>query len=518
MKRKILCLLVALMLVTMVAGCGGTKESEQPVAPPADQEMVVGIPKITDSFDFYNTANGFESISMSQIYDTLVIKDSSGQTVPSLTEKFDISDDGKTYTFYLRKDVKFTNGKDFKASDAKYSLDQAMASSWTSWCYASVESCEIVDDYTIKINMKTPNVGFLEYLANIYYCAMLSEETVKEFGDQYGKTVETTVGTGPYILKDWKPGEYCAYEANPDYFKGAPKIQKVKLKTISDVNAAVIGLQTGEIHAYFNDIPGISYETLSKDEKLSVATYPSTIFFEVIMNTQNGKFADVRLRQAVAYAVDRQQMLIVGAEGLGATADYPGNRQGFTAGDPELQTWYDLDLEKAKQLVKEAGMEGQAVTIKTYATEPYPKLATVLQDTLNQIGMKAEVLQMERSAFIDEALTKGEFEIGICRWAAGTKDMDEIMFGSLATASIGAAGNWSWYSNPQVDELLTKAAGETDPEARKGLYGEAIKIYTQDVPQIPLFYPDSSRAYSKNLVIEEGNAEFDRFYDYAWSN
>lgn len=518
MKRKIVWLLFAVMIAALVAGCGKSETSEE-AAPEVDKEMVVGIPKITDSFDFYNTSNGFESISMAQVYDTLVVKDNNGQTVPSLAEKFEISPDGMTVTFNLRKGVKFSDGSEFKASDAKYSIDQAMASSWTSWCYVSVAGCEVVDDYTIKLNMKTPNVGFLEYLANVYYCAIISEEAVKQHGDQYGKTVETTVGTGPYILKEWKPGELCVYEANPDYFKGAPAIKTVRMKTISDVNAAIIGLQTGEIHAYFNDIPGISYDSIAKAENVSVETFPSTIFFECIMNTENGPFADIKMRQAVAYAVDREQMLIVGAEGQGAVADYPGNRQGNTVGDPGMKdTWYPMDQEKAKQLVKEAGMEGKTITIKTYVTDPYPKLATILQDALTKIGLKAEVLQMERGAFIDEVVTKGNYEIGICRWAAGTKDMDEIMFGSLHTASIGAAGNWSWYSNPVMDELLIKAEAETDTEARKQLYADAIKIYTTDVPQIPLYYPNGSRAYSKDLVIDKGNVEYDRFIDYQWSN
>ncbi|MGI6679115.1 MAG: ABC transporter substrate-binding protein [Dehalobacterium sp.] len=523
MKRKSLLFLAALMIALLLSGCGGQDSggADDPAGAggSADTEMVVGIPKITDSFDFYNTTNGFESISMSQIYDTLVVKDSSGQTVPSLAERFEISDDGKTYTFYLHQGVKFSNGKEFTAADAKYSIDQAMASAYTSWCYVSVDNCEIVDDYTIKLNMKMPNVGFLEYLANPYYSAMLSEETVNELGDQYGLTADTAIGTGPYILKEWKPGDYCVFEANPDYFKGEPNVKKVRLKTITDTNAAVIGLQTGEIHAYFNDIPGISYDAVSKEEKLNVVSYPSTIFFEIIMNTEKGPFADLKMRQAIAYAVDREQMLIVGAEGQGAVADYPGNRQGYTAGDPELKsTWYPVDLEKAQQLVKEAGMEGSKITIKTYATDPYPKLATILQDAMTKIGLNAEVQQMERGAFIDEALAKGDYEIGICRWAAGTKDIDEIMFGSLATESIGSPGNWSWYSNPQVDDLLKQAAGETDKEARKQLYGDVVKIYTEDVPQIPLYYPNGSRAYSKALTIEDGNVEYDRFYDYAWSN
>lgn len=518
MKSKMVWFVVVALMVTLIAaGCGQSNSNTGQVKSGGDKEMVIGIPKITQSFDFYNTTNGFESVSMSQIYDTLVTKDNKGKTVPSLAEKYEISTDGKTYTFHLRKGVKFSNGLEFKAADAKYSIDQALASSWTSWAYASVKDSEIIDDYTLKLNMKTPNVGFIEYLANPMYSAMLSQETVKKFGKDYGKTVESIVGTGPYVLKEWKPGELCAYEANANYFKGAPAIKKVRMKTITDVNAAIIALQTGEINAYYNDIPGINYDSVSKAEKLSLVTFPSTIFFEVIMNTKTGPFADVRLRQAVAYAVDRQQMLTVGEEGHGVVADYPGNRQGYTEGDPALKnTWSAVDQEKAKQLVKEAGMEGKTVTIKTYASDPYPKLATVLQDALSKIGLKAQVQQMERTAFIDEALTKGQYEIGICRWAAGTKDMDEVMYGSLATASIGSAGNWSWYSNPAMDDLLMKAEAKTDPEARKQLYADAIKIYDKDVPQIPLYYPNGSRAYSKDLVIDKGNVEYDRFYDYKW--
>lgn len=515
--RKVLILLIFMLIAALTAGCGGNKPGDE-AQPSAEAEMVIGIPKVTESFDFYYTPNGFESISMSQVYDTLVIKDKNGETAPSLAERFEISPDGKTYTFFLRENAYFSDGTQFTSADAKFSIDQAMESPYTSWAYAAVNKCEIVDEFTIVIEMKMPNVGFIEYLSNIYYSAMLSENAVTSFAGEYGKSVDKIVGTGPYIVTDWRPGEYVVYKSNPDYFKGEPSIKNVRLKTITDTNAAIIALQTGEIHAYFNDIPGISRTTISNAANLNMVSFPSTIFFNIIMNVEDGPFADLKLRQAVAYAVDRQQMLIVGVEGHGAVADYPGGRQGRTIGDPIIKTWHDVNIEKAIELVKEAGMEGKAVTIKTYASDPYPKLATLLQDALTRIGLKADVQLMERGAFIDEALTKGQYEIGIVRWAAGTKDMDEIMFGSLATDSIGIAGNWSWYSNPAMDELLVKAAGETSPETRKQLYAEAIKIYTEDIPQVPLYYPDGSRAYSTKLVIEEGNVEYDRVFDYSWAN
>jgi peptide/nickel transport system substrate-binding protein len=171
----------------------------------------------------------------------------------------------------------------------------------------------------------------------------------------------------------------------------------------------------------------------------------------------------------------------------------------------------------AKKLVADAGASGKSVVIKTYADDPYPALATILQDALTSIGFKVTVQQMERSAFIDEVTTKGDFEIGICRWAAGTTDMDEIWYGSLDTDSIGASGNWSWYSNPELDKILEAAGGETDVAARKDLYKKAIDIFNQDVPQIPLYYPNGSRAYSKNLKIADGLVQYNRMYDYSYA-
>ncbi|MDR1471452.1 MAG: ABC transporter substrate-binding protein [Synergistaceae bacterium] len=485
----------------------------------APKEFVVGIPKITDSFAFFTTTNGYETFSMAQVYDTLVTKDENGRTVPMLAEKFEMSDDAKTYTFYLRKGVKFSNGKELKANDVRYSIEQLMTSAFTSWIYEPlIDKIELTDDYTVKLRLKKTSVSFIEYLSNAYYSAILSEEAAKEFGDKYGTTPETVVGTGPYVLKEWKFGEYCVYEANESYYLGAPSIKRARLKVISDVNAAIIALQTGEIHAFFDDIPGLFYDQIASAKNVKLASFPSTILFTSFMNCRGGIFADRGMREAVAYATDRSMMLIVGAEGKGAVADYPGNRQGYTEGDPVLKdAWtYQPDMGKAKKLVEEAGMAGKSVLIKTYATDPYPKLATILQQSLTQAGLAAEVRQMERSAFIDEVLGKGDFEIQICRWAAAGKDIDEILAGSLHTDSIGAPGNWSFYSSKEMDSLLDAAAAETDPGKRREIYTNVVKLYVKDIPAIPFYYPNGSRAYSDAVKAKDSMVEYNKFYDYAW--
>ncbi|MDR1137712.1 MAG: ABC transporter substrate-binding protein, partial [Synergistaceae bacterium] len=423
-------------------------------------EFVVGIPKLADSFAYFTTSNGYETFSMAQVYDTLMTKDKEGRNVPLLAEKVDISDDAKTYTFYLRKGVKFSNGKELKAGDVSYSIGELIKSAYTSWIYEPlIDTVETPDDYTVVLKLKSNSVSFLEYLSNPYYCAILNEEATKELGDKYGSSAETVVGTGPYKLAEWKLGEYFVFVANEDYFLGAPAIKKVRLKIISDVSAAIIALQTGEIHTFFDDIPGLFYGQVENTENVRLVDFPSTVLFSIFMNCRDGMFTDRKMREAVAYAIDRDEELIVGSEGKGSTASYPGNRTGYTEGDPGLKNaWpYEPDIEKARQLVKEAGNEGASVVIKTYSTDPYPKLATIMQSALTEAGLDVKVLLMERSAFIDEVLGKGDFDIQVCRWAAAGKDIDEIMNGSLNTVSIGAPGNWSFYSNPEMDKLLNGA-------------------------------------------------------------
>ena len=533
-KRKVISLLMLGVLTgsLFLSACGSsdtsdstssdsesTDSSSSGTLVSSGDDITIGIPKLTESFDFYNTTNGYESYSMTQVYDSLVEKDEDGQITGSLAESYEVSDDGTVYTFYLHEGVLFSDGTELKASDVVYSMNCAIESAYTSWIYEPlVESCTALDDYTVEIVLVKGSISFLDYLSNINYFAVLSEAAVTEMGDEYGTSVDTIVGTGAYIVTDWKSGEYIDYEANENYFKGEPAIKNIRLKYLSDSSTAMIALQTGEIAAYFDDVPGVSYEDISSASNLEVVDYASTVYFEIIMNCETGIFADAEVRQAVAMAVNRESMMIVGTEGYGEVADYPGDRSGYTEGDPELEdVWYEVDTEAAAAIIEEKGLTGTTVTIKTYADDPYPALATILQDALSTIGFDAEVLQMERSALIDEVMEKGDYEIGIVRWAAGTTDMDEIWYGSLDTDSIGSSGNWSWYSNADLDTILEEAGSETDSDARKALYEEAIAIFLEDVPQIPLYYPNGSRAYNAGLTIADGLVEYNKFFDYSYA-
>ncbi len=530
-KKQWLSFLLALAMVFSLASCGGgggtTPSASAGETPAAGGEasgggdtMTVGIPSLTDSFDFYNTTNGYESFSMSQVYDTLVMKNENGEYIPALADSYEIDSSAQTFTFHLNPDAKWSNGEPVTSADVAWSMEQLKASNYVSYIYEPLlESVETPDDQTVVIHLTKPSVSFMEYLANPYYCAILSQAAYEEFGDSYGSTVETIVGSGPYMVSQWKVGESITFTANPNYYRDAPAIPNVRLVVMSDSNSAMMALQTGEIDVYFDDVPGVSRAAVEGNSNLAIYDWTSTILYGIFFNTQEGMFSDLNMRKAVALAVNKADYITVGSEGYGQPADYPGDRGNI--GDPELHgIWdenYAANLEEAQRLVTEAGYAGAEVVIKTYSTDPYPALATVLQNALNQIGLKSSVEQIERAAFIDSVLGQGDFDIQICRWAAATEDMDEIIYGSLHTDSIGSPGNWSFYqASPELDQLITDAAGETDEAARKEMYQQIIETYIQDMVYVSIYYPTSSRAYSSALQITDGLQKYDYFANYSW--
>jgi len=516
-KRKVSLLLAVTMTVAaLFTGCGqsGGGSTAAAASGNADKSLVVGTYGAAATMNFNNTATSIDQVACYQVYDFLVDYDDSGKLEGDLAQSWDLSPDGKTLTFHIRQGVKFSDGTEVKASDVKFSLDQTKASAFISFILDSMDSCQVIDDYTVQLNLVAPDVTLRPLLTT--GGVIESEKAVTAAGDKYGTSVDTVVGTGPYVLTDWKNGEEMTFEANPNYFKGAPSIKKFTLKTITDVNAAMIALQTGEISIYQNDIPGIAYDTIAKDAKLNIMDYPGARFYYVGMNCETGPFTDIRLRQAVGYAVDRQKALTAAFEGHGTVVDFAGMPD--YAGYPgDLKIWPAQDLDKAKQLVQDAGMEGQSITLKTYTNSIYPKIATAVQDDLNQIGLNCDVQLVEAGTFNTDVYANGNSTIFIAGMEGDILDMSSENNILLLTSSIGAM-NSPRYSNTDMDSYLTQAKAESDNAKRVDLYTKAMNLFAQDMPMVPLFYPSGSRAYSKDLVItNKFAARRDMVYAFQWN-
>ncbi|MDR1020040.1 MAG: ABC transporter substrate-binding protein [Synergistaceae bacterium] len=470
------------------------------------KELVVGVVQVTNNFDPYG-AYGDEAYGHMQVYDTLVNRDKDGRIVGNVAESWQISPDGRQYTLKLRKGVKFTNGNAFNAEDAKFNIDKGKESPYTNWAMAGVDKCDVVDENTVLVTLTNPDISFMEKLTWLY---MVDKETYEAAGEDYGKTAAATVGTGPYKLTEWKPGEMALFEANEDYFAGKAKIERATFESMSDANAAIISLQTGEIGLYIHDVPSISIASLSKNTDVKVTSYPSYVFMDVLMNCEKGIFADLRARKAVALGVDREKMFLIGTEGQGVIVDYPGGPD-YT-GNPNIKTFPERNEDEAAKTVKDLGLQGKPITIKTMDTDPWPKLATALQDDLNKIGFDAKVEILDNSTYSQEVWQKGDYDIAISRYWSATKDMSELM-NLLAT---GHSMNFSHYSNKGLDPLLVSAVAVSDTAERAKIYEKAVRLFTNDFPLIPLFYTNGSRAYSSGLSIDEGNVQYDHIYYYSW--
>ena len=502
MKKLLSLALCVIMAIGLFAGCA--KDA------PADdvKEMVIGAPKVSASFNPYGSGYGTgDDQSSRQIYDSLVTKDKDGKIAPAMAESWDVSDDVMTITFHIKKGIKFTNGAEFTAEDAKFNIDLCKATPTTTWAMENVDVCTVIDSHTLEVRLLTVDMSFFESMA---WMQFVSKDFYEQHGDNYGLSPETTCGTGAYILKEITSGDSAVFEVNPNYYRGEANVKKLRYKTISDANAAVIALKTGEINYYVKDVPVIAINDLSGNDKVSVASFPSPVFMDILLNCQTGLFSDIKLREAVALGVDRQKMLTVGTEGHGVIVDHPGGPD-YT-GNPNVKIFPDMDQAKAAQLVKDAGAEGTEVVIITQDVDPWPKLATALQDDLNKIGFKARVEQIDSAAYGQEVWTNHNYEIAISRYWSGTKEMAELM----ALVQSGHAMNFSLYENPAADPFIIQAGATADEATRHALYTQAIELVMPEFPLIPLYYSYGSRAFSSDLTIEPGLAEQDVIYNFSW--
>ena len=305
-------------------------------------------------------------IGYAQISDTLVHKNEEGQFEPRLAERWEINEDASEYTFYLRQDVKWSDGEPLTAEDVVYTMEMLKEAPGFSVAVGNLEKAEAIDDYTVKMTLIKPNVVFLSSLSTGIFTAIHPKHGDEQWGEKYGTSVETTLSCGPYILTDWQPDVSMTFEANPDYYRGEPDIKEVVFHEMQDTNAAVVAMQSGEIDIWFNPITGTAYQTLSTAENVQIGEYISGRNEAIYMYCPSGTFSDVRMRQAVAYGINPEEALLVAADGMGELIDYLGDIGSTMSGNPddyESPYAFTYDLEKAKALVAECGMEGAPVTV-----------------------------------------------------------------------------------------------------------------------------------------------------------
>ena len=425
-----------------------------------------------------------------------------------LAEDYTISDDGKTFTFKLRKGVKFHNGREMTAEDVKYSLDRVTNPATQSpgagffgsikgfdkmadGSAKSLEGVTVVDPYTIKFELTRPDATFLHVMA-INFSFVVPKEEVEKWGADFGKH---PVGTGAFKLGEWTLGQKLVFERNKDYWNaGLPKLDQITFEVGQEPVVALLRLQKGEVDVAGDGIPPAKFLEVKNDP-----TYAKLIVEGgqlhtgyVTMKTTMKPFDNVKVRQAVNMAINKDRIIrIINGRAVPANQPLPPTMPGF-AKDYE---GYKYDVEGAKKLLAEAGLaDGFETELYVYNTDPQPRIAQAIQQDLAAIGIKAEIKSLAQANVIAAG---GEPDQAPMVWSGGMAWIADFpdpsnFYGPILGCSGAVKGGWNWsyYCNKALEERATTADSITDPakkaereEAWRSIFLDIMK----DAPWAPVF-------------------------------
>jgi peptide/nickel transport system substrate-binding protein len=492
MRIARLALALVLTAGLMLAGLGsmGPKASAQ-----GGKVIRFGVNRAPETLDPVTTDANPDIWAFTQIYQQLVKVNVKGDGFePDLAEKWTTSPDGRTWTFFMRKNAKFSNGDPVKAGDAVFSLKRAHDTKgpWQ-WALEAVEDIRAKDDYTVVISLKEPWAPFLADIS-LFSNSIMPEKVFKGAKDE--DFANKPVGSGPFMLADWKKGEDMVMKANPHYYEpGFPKSQELRLKYIPDDNARIIALQSGDVDGI--DYPPFSrMEELRKDPKLEAQLNPSTAVAHLSLNIREAPLSNVKLRQALAYATDRAAISKAVCFGncTPATTFLPMTTPLFNKGSKG----YAYDLNKAKQLLKESGV-ATPVTLKVmYRSNDAVQgpTAVALKEMWGKLGVNLELEPLERTTET-QRYRANQFQIRITGWTNDIPDPSQLA--SYALGFTESQSYHSGYQSAEMDGLLAKGLREVNPEKRRQVYYEIQELALRDSPLIILYYAPYTIALNKKV-------------------
>lgn len=420
---------------------------------------------------------------MLQIYETLVDQDEDMNVVPRLAESWEQPDD-LTYIFHLRKGVLFHSGREMKAEDVKYSFDRILSPDLgalgNSPSYAGyIQEVAVKDDYTVQFTLSQINAPFLASLSSSYL-SIVDREAVEQAG---GDLLKTSGGTGPFMLAEWVPDNHVTLNRFDQYWKGGVQFERIEFYVITDASARMSALRTGEVDLIVGDSAMLNQAQKAKN--VEIYKVRTRNYTTLCLNMNKEEFKDIRVRQAVSLALNREEIIDLAFNGEAEVSGFAPASMGHWAVEVKDHPLYQHNVEKAKELMKEAGYEnGFSVKITVGLLDTIRNSGTVIQQQLAAIGIKAEVQNLENAQYVDDWKAHN-FEMMVCQNGAGTDPNRAVAFFFSTTG----AANIAEYSNPRVDELCELGAGTTDVDKRRAYYHEAIGIILEECPNVTFASP-----------------------------
>lgn len=464
---------------------------------------------LTDKFTSLNslTTKGSEAAGerlRNLMFNSLVKKNEKFEYVGELAKEISVSEDGKTITFKLQDNVKFQNGKVLTSADVKYTFEQLLASDG----FKRGAFIETVEEKTVPLvaSIETPDpqtavfnlsrVGIKnQVLSNLVPVPIIPEGTIAEQTDK-------PVGSGPFKFISFDSAQgIVELEAFPEYWEGAPKVSKIRVKTIADANSLQAELQSGtvDVAPLPTNLAPDAIKALGQNPNLKVEQFNGSNIQYIQFNTQQTPLDKVKLRQAVAYAINREEIInkLLSGQATIAHSILPAESWAYHA-----PLKYEYNVEKAKQLIKESGYNNEPLSFKFSAgSAAAAQYAQVIQNSLKEIGLNVVIETLE-SNVLREQLAKGQFLMNTGIWIGGNQDpiflKDLFATGAIPGEKIKCC-NRSRYSNPEFDKIIEQALNASNQDEAKEFYFKAQEIVANDVPMLPLWYPANMVVANKRI-------------------
>ncbi len=535
MKKRISLLLVLVMLMSLFTACG-QKEAPAKEEPAAEtEEKVEEAEETTDGVKeggtflvsigtepgTYNpcaTPDDAAYIVNQNIFNKLLKINGNDEVVADLAKEWDYSEDGKTLTFHLNEGVKWHDGEAFSADDVKWTFDTIIAEEgFASNSLKDIEEINVVDENTVEFKLAEANSGLLGNIA--WMGTYIMPKHIYEGTDWLeNEANHNPVGTGPFKFVEHKEGESVTVEKNPEFFGDVPHLDKIVFKIVPDGQTAFQAWKNGETDETRNGVDATELPELEASDEYVVVdkTWPNKSY--ITFNTKEGKFADPKVREAVLYGIDREEIFTKALKEMGSISEYFICPNYSWALNEDVKH-PDRDIEKAQALLEEAGFEKDAdgyyfeTSIDTFPG--WDDVVTVLISNFEEFGIKVSHNSMDDAAYDEKVLDKQEFEMTVLGGYQGP----DISAMGIRFNSEGPM-NYGLYNNPEMDEELRKGNEATSLEDRAVHYKRVQEILREDLPAV--FFSDKGakipiKAYVKGHPANEGKEKCSEAeFTYVW--
>lgn len=481
LKSLIIGSLTICVTLSMLSGCGNQKSSSN-----AQNIAKISVNVEPDNLDPLLSASSDTAAIMMNVFESLVTFNEKGEIIPGLAEKYDITDDGLKYTFTLKEDVKFHDGKAFSSKDVMYTYKKLTGLNGekplSSVLSQTVKGLEAPDDKTFIITLNHKDAAF------ITKCTSLVVE------DGYNNNSTKPIGTGPFKFSEYVVGQKVVLERNKEYSTDknrVPSIDKAEFKIMNDNNAKIMALKSGNLN--IAEIESQNIDSLKKD--YNIVEGPQNMVQLVAFNNSRAPFDNEKVREAINYAIDKDEIIKIVANGRGTKLD--------TFLSPIMQEYYnkslkknEYNIEKSKELLKEAGFE-KGLSFKLTVPSNYQfhvNTAQVVKDQLNKVGINVDIELIEWAKWLEQVYTNADYQATI---VAHTGKLDPQDFLNRFSSSYGK--NYFKFSDEKYDELIEKSTLTTDINERKKYYDECQQILIDKSASVFIQDPNLIYVTNKNV-------------------